>query len=84
VPTKQAQLRFHFGRKCLAIRHRLFDQIFLSADRVLHDTKAAIDAQVKRESAAADMQIERQKAANEIEIERESCTCSPRGMMNAQ
>src|SRR5215510_15213348 len=28
VPMKYAQLRFHFGRKCLAIRHRLLTECF--------------------------------------------------------
>src|SRR5262249_38250327 len=28
VPMKLAQLRFHFGRKCLAIRHRLLTEFF--------------------------------------------------------
>src|SRR5262249_57082242 len=28
VSMKYAQLRFHFGRKCLAIRHRLLTEFF--------------------------------------------------------
>src|SRR5215831_5788938 len=28
APMKSAQLRFHFGRKCLAIRHRLLTEFF--------------------------------------------------------
>src|SRR6516162_5814234 len=63
VPMKWAQLRFHFGRKCLAIRHWLLTEFF----RLLTEFFPLIES-ARQESNRAHGSLERAHAPLEGKI----------------